>query len=82
MWSNHLTIAAAIAIMFAGSLSAQAAGSQSGHFLFTQLDRDKNGTVSKDEFLHFGSVRTFNRLDTNHNGKLERHEVRHLFRGR
>jgi Ca2+-binding EF-hand superfamily protein len=82
MRSNHLMIAAAIAVPFAGSVSVQAAGSQSGHFLFTQLDRDKNGTVSKDEFLHFGSVRTFNRLDTNHNGKLERYEVRHLIRGR
>jgi Ca2+-binding EF-hand superfamily protein len=81
MRSNHL-IAAAIAIPFAGSVSVQAAGSQSGHWSFTQLDRDKNGTISKDEFLHLGSVRTFNRLDTNHNGKLERYEVRHLFRGR
>jgi Ca2+-binding EF-hand superfamily protein len=81
MRSNRLT-AAATAFLFAGSFSAQAAGSQSGHFLFTQLDKDKNGTVSKSEFLHFGSVRTFNRLDTNHNGKLERQEVRHLIRGR
>jgi Ca2+-binding EF-hand superfamily protein len=79
---NHLIIAAAIAMLLGGSLSAQAAGSQSGHWSFTQLDRDKNGTVSKEEFLHFGSVRTFNRLDTNHNGKLERSEVRHLIRGR
>jgi Ca2+-binding EF-hand superfamily protein len=82
MRSNHLITVAAIAILFAGSVSAQAAGSQSGHWSFTQLDRDKNGTISKDEFLHFGRVRTFNRLDTNHNGKLERYEVRHLFRGR
>jgi Ca2+-binding EF-hand superfamily protein len=72
----------AMVIMLAGSLSAQAAGSQSGHFLFTQLDRDKNGTISRAEFSHFGSVRTFNRLDTNRNGKLERNELRHSLHGR
>jgi hypothetical protein len=55
MRSNHLIIAAVIAVLFTGS-SAQAAGSQSGHWSFTQLDRDKNGTVSKVEFSHFGSV--------------------------
>jgi hypothetical protein len=77
---------AVIAILFAGSLSAQAAGSQSGHwsqsgYLLRQTDTDRNGTVSKHEFLKFMS-RKFYRLDTNHNYKLERNELRPLIRGR
>jgi len=57
-----------------------------GHLL-RQMDTDRNGTVSKDEFQNF-MVRTgrtsptFERLDTNHNGKLERKELRPLIGGR
>ena len=91
---NHL-IAAAIAIPFAGSVSVQAAGSQSGHWsqsglLLRQMDTDRNGTVSKQEFLQFmsrtftrnGRTVSFNRLDINRNGKLERNELRPLIAGR
>jgi len=72
--------------LFAASPGAQAAGSQSSHWsqsgsLLRQMDTDRNGTVSKREFLQF-MRRKFYRLDTNHNGKLERNELRRLTRGR
>jgi len=86
MRTNRLILAAAVTVLFAGSLSAQAAGSQSGHWsqsgsLLRQMDRNRNGTVSKAEFLQFMS-RKFNRLDANRNGKLDRNELRPLIRGR
>ena len=37
--------------------------------LLRQMDRDKNGTVSKDEFLRHFSER-FDRLDVNHDRRL------------
>jgi len=80
---KRLLMAAVIA-MLAGSLDARAAGSQSGHWaqasLFHQMDTNKNGTVSKIEFLRFMS-RKFNRLDTNRNGKRERKERFPVCRG-
>jgi Ca2+-binding EF-hand superfamily protein len=82
--AKRLLTAAAIAILVAGSLAARAAGSQSGHWaqasLFHQMDANKNGTVSKIEFLRFMS-RKFNGLDTNRNGRLERKELLPLVRG-
>jgi len=41
------------------------------------MDTDKNGTVSKDEFMQFMS-QTFDRLDVNKSGELEREELRQL----
>jgi hypothetical protein len=38
---------------------------------------DKNGTVTKDEFLQFMS-QTFDRLDANTNDRLEREELQRL----
>jgi hypothetical protein len=82
--TKRLLTAAVIGILLAGSLAARAAGSQSGHWaqasLFHQMDTNRNGTVSKIEFLRFMS-RKFNRLDTNRNGKLERKELLPLVRG-
>jgi hypothetical protein len=43
--------------------------------LLRLMDRDMNGTVSKDEFFHFMSQR-FDRLDVNRNGRLELNELR------
>jgi len=39
------------------------------------MDRDKNGVVSKDEFMDFMS-QTFDRLDINKSGTLEPNELR------
>jgi hypothetical protein len=82
MHTKLLAGAAAVAISLAGFHSARAAGSQSGHWsqssrLLLLMDRDRNGTVSKTEFSQFMG-RRFRRLDTNHNGKLERNELRPL----
>jgi Ca2+-binding EF-hand superfamily protein len=41
------------------------------------MDADQNGTVSKDEFLQYMS-QTFDRLDVNQSGELEREELQEL----
>jgi Ca2+-binding EF-hand superfamily protein len=38
------------------------------------MDKDKNGAVSKDEFMEYMS-QTFDRLDVNKGGQLERSEL-------
>ena len=43
--------------------------------LLRQMDRDKNGTVSKDEFLRYFSER-FDRLDANGDRRLVSDELR------
>ncbi len=80
-----LIAAAAIVLVLAETPKSQAVGSQSSHW-FNQMDRDRSGSVSKTEFVQFMSHRInrvdvrlmdlrFNRLDTNHNGQLERNEL-------
>jgi Ca2+-binding EF-hand superfamily protein len=74
---------AAVITLVPTSLVSHAAGSQSGHFIM-EMDRDRDGTVSRAEFLHYSSrtfkrldaSRTFNRLDRNHNGSLDPDELR------
>jgi Ca2+-binding EF-hand superfamily protein len=86
MRTSVLIAAAAIVIVFAETPKSEAVGSQSSHW-FNQMDRDKNGSVSRTEFVQFMSRRVnrvetrflsqrFNRLDTNHNGRLEGNELR------
>jgi hypothetical protein len=43
--------------------------------LLRQMDKDKNGTVSKSEFLQYFSER-FDRLDVNRDRRLEADELR------
>jgi Ca2+-binding EF-hand superfamily protein len=43
--------------------------------LLRQMDKDKNGTVSKSEFLQYFSER-FDRLDVNRDRRLESDELR------
>jgi hypothetical protein len=45
--------------------------------LLELMDKDKNGVVSRDEFLQFMGE-TFDRLDINRTGQLERNEVRQM----
>jgi hypothetical protein len=45
--------------------------------LLRLMDSDKNGTVTKDEFLQFMS-QTFDRLDANTNDRLEREKLQRL----
>jgi len=47
--------------------------------LIRMMDRDRNGTVSKEEFMDFMS-QTFDRLDVNKSGQLEPEELRRLTR--
>jgi Ca2+-binding EF-hand superfamily protein len=86
MRTSFLIAAVAIVMVLAETTKSQAVGSQSGHW-FNQMDRDRNGSVSKTEFVQFMSQGTnrvdlrlmrlrFNRLDTNQNGRLERNELR------
>jgi Ca2+-binding EF-hand superfamily protein len=42
--------------------------------LVRMMDTDKDGVVSKDEFMNFMS-RTFDRLDANKSGALELNEI-------
>jgi len=42
--------------------------------LINRMDADKNGEVSKAEFMDFMS-KEFDRLDVNHDGKLQQSEV-------
>jgi Ca2+-binding EF-hand superfamily protein len=41
------------------------------------MDKDANGAVSKDEFIEFMS-QTFDRLDVDRSGQLERNEIRRM----
>jgi Ca2+-binding EF-hand superfamily protein len=43
--------------------------------LLKLVDQDKNGTVSKDEFMQYMSE-MFDRLDVDRSGQLERNELR------
>ena len=45
--------------------------------LLRAMDKDKDGTVSKQEYLDFMSG-TFNRLDVKKNGQLKEEELRRL----
>jgi len=45
--------------------------------LLRMMDRDMNGSVSKEEFMQFMSE-TFDRLDVNHSGALERSELQRM----
>ena len=47
------------------------------HQLLRAMDKDKDGTVSKQEYLDFMSG-TFNRLDVKKNGQLKEEELRRL----
>ena len=47
--------------------------------LIQLMDKDKNGTVSKEEFMDYMS-QTFDRLDVNKSGQLEPEELRRLTR--
>lgn len=57
------------------SKRADAAGTSDVRQLVRLMDADLNGTVSKDEFLKFMSD-TFDRLDVDKSGALERKELR------
>ena len=59
------------------SIRTKAAGEADVQQLLRMMDADKNGTVTKDEFLQFMS-QTFSRLDADKNERLDRQELRRL----
>ena len=61
----------------ATSKQVRARGEGVARQLLQMMDADKNGVVSKEEFLQFMS-QTFDRLDTNKNNQLEKEELRRL----
>ena len=82
MTANFLRLGTAAIVFLAACVNAQAAGSTMwgpDHWLHL-MDADGNGVVSKNEYLQF-MRQTFKRLDANHDGKLERRELRTLGRG-
>jgi len=62
---------------FAASKHTDAAASSYVRQLLSLMDKDKNGAVSKEEFLQYMSE-TFDRLDINRSGQLEPAELRNL----
>jgi hypothetical protein len=54
-----------------------AAGVPATKQLLLLMDTDKNGKVSKQEFMSFMESE-FNRLDINHDGELDVHELMQL----
>jgi Ca2+-binding EF-hand superfamily protein len=49
--------------------------------LMRQMDADRNGVVSREEYMNY-HARRFDQLDVNRNGQLERNELRRYYRNR
>jgi Ca2+-binding EF-hand superfamily protein len=61
----------------AQSRRTSAAATRDVQQLIRMMDADRNGTVSKDEFMNYMS-QTFDRLDVNKSGTLEPNELRRM----
>jgi Ca2+-binding EF-hand superfamily protein len=72
-----LVFALSSTVAAAQSKRTSAAAARDVSQLIRMMDKDMNGAVSKQEFLDFMS-RTFDRLDINRSGQLERRELRPL----
>ena len=69
-----LVIGAASTSAFAVSRSGVAAGEAEARQLLRLMDTDKNGKVSRQEFMRFMEAE-FDRLDVDHNGELSVQEL-------
>jgi hypothetical protein len=77
---SHKAIALIVASFVVGTISTSALAASADRevrTLIQMMDKDKNGTVSKDEFLQFMG-QEFDRVDVNKNGTLEPREARAL----
>ncbi len=72
-----LVFALASTVADAQSKRTRAAAARDVSQLIRMMDKDMNGVVSKQEFMDFMS-QTFDRLDINRSGTLERRELRPL----
>jgi Ca2+-binding EF-hand superfamily protein len=71
-------IAASLAVgTFSTAALAASKADRETKTLMQMMDKDKNGSVSKDEFLQFMG-REFDRLDSDKSGTLEHKEMRPL----
>jgi len=77
MTRKAIVLIAASAVIGATSTAALAASKTDRDVktLIQMMDKDKNGAVSKEEFLQFMG-QEFDRLDTNKSGALEPKEMR------
>ena len=74
---TSLLVASVATAAVAQSRSTRAAASRDVNQLLQMMDKDQNGTVSREEFLAFMS-QTFDQLDVNKSGALERGEIGQL----
>jgi len=63
------------------ALAQGRAAQSSEEGLMRQMDTDRNGVVSREEYMNYHQ-RRFDLLDTNRNGQLERNELRRYYRQR
>ena len=72
-----LAVGVISASAIAQSKNTKGATQNVSHRLLRAMDKDKDGTVSKQEYLDFMSG-TYNRLDVKKNGQLKEEELRRL----
>ena len=72
-----LVVGAVSSDAVAQSRRTNAAASRDVQQLIRMMDADKNGVVSKEEFMNYMS-QTFDRLDVNKSGTLEPNELRSM----
>ncbi|MGO3743031.1 EF-hand domain-containing protein [Kerstersia sp.] len=74
---KRIVLSSLASVLLAASMAAQAQSASPGLKLspeqMQQLDQDKSGDVSRDEYQAFMEA-SFTRLDANHDGVLERAE--------
>jgi len=73
--ATWLAVEAISTTAFAFSKHTDAVTDASVRRLLRLMDKDKDGTVSKNEFMNYFSQR-FDRLDVDHNRRLMRDELR------
>jgi Ca2+-binding EF-hand superfamily protein len=73
--ATWLAVQAISTAAFAFSKHTDAVTDASVRRLLRLMDKDKNGTVSKNEFMNYFSQR-FDRLDVDHNRRLGKDELR------
>lgn len=79
-WTMNAVLLAGLAAgtgIAADNTQKVAAGEAATKQLLLLMDTDKNGKVSKQEFMNYMEAE-FNRLDVNHDGELDVHELTQL----
>jgi Ca2+-binding EF-hand superfamily protein len=74
LFGTSLVVGTVSTAALAASKRTDAAAASDVRNLLLLMDKDKNGTVSKDEFMQYMS-QAFDRLDVNQSGQVERNEL-------